>query len=200
MDSSRAVAAAGALLALASLVLALVEYEGIMAVVSVVTLVYGLVASKRCPPDNGRYILITALAALACTVLSITVLSQGNFTDDGGDPTTAWFVVIGLVHSVPVALLTFETYVVFASLWGASYNWAVVRGLSPFIGMGLEVPGFILEYVFEGADNWMTDNGYILYHFLMTLVVMILVSYPLSKRMRGCRTIITENGAEELKC
>ncbi len=196
MDSGRAVAAASTLLGLISLVIAWVDYEGIMAVVSIVTLIYGAIASKRCSLDNSKYILVAAITALICTVLSVTVLSQGNFTDASGEPSTTWFVIIGLVHSIPVMFLAFETYIIFASLWKGSYNWAVVRGLSPVIGMGLEVPGFVLEYVFEGADNWMTDNGYILYHFLMTLIVLLVFAYLASRRMQERALVINENGLE----
>ncbi|MDO5861979.1 MAG: hypothetical protein Q4Q58_04215 [Thermoplasmata archaeon] len=200
MNSGRLVAIASALLAVASLIIAWVEYEGIMVVISAFALAFGSVASKRCSAYMNIYIMIAAAACLICTILSVTVLSQGNFCDAEGNPTTTWFVIIGLVHSIPVIPMTMASFVIIASVTGASYNWAVVRGLSPFIGMGMEVPGFVLEYMFEGADNWMTDNGYILYHFLMTLIVMLVFSYFSSKAIRDHHVIITENGVEELKC
>ncbi len=193
MNGGRIVAIASAMLAVVSLIVAYFYYEGIMAVVSLFALVFGTVASKRCSAKTNKYIMVAAAMALICTVLSVTVLSQGNFSE-GGHPTTFWFVLIGLVHTIPVVPLTFSAYTVIASVSGASYNWAVVRGLSPFIGMGMEVPGFVLEYVFEGADNWMTDNGYILYHFLMTALVMLVFSYIGSSLMRKHRVIINESG------
>lgn len=193
MNSGRAVAVVSAILAVISLVIAWYYYEGIMAIVSLFALVFGAVASKRCSARTNKYIMIAAAVSLVCTVLSVTVLSQGNFSDDG-HPTTFWFVLIGLVHTIPVVPLTFATFTIIASVTGASYNWAIVRGLSPFIGMGMEVPGFVLEYMFEGSDNWMTDNGYILYHFLMTALVMIVFSYSASVAMRRSKMIINENG------
>ena len=48
--------------------------------------------------------------------------------------------------------------------------------------------------MFEGSDNWMTDNGYILYHFLMTAIVMMAFSYSASVVMRRSNMIINENG------
>lgn len=200
MNSGRAVAIFGALLAVVSIVVAWVYYEGIMVVISLFALVYGAIASKRCSARASMYITAASAAALVCTVLSVTVLSQGNFLGDNGKPTIFWFVLIGLVHTVPVVPLTFATYVVFASVTGASYNWAVVRGLSPFIGMGMEVPGFVLEYVFQGSDNWMTDNGYILYQFLMTAIVMIVFVWYVSRHMRAHRIIVNENGVGEIQC
>lgn len=193
MNSGRIVAVASAVLAVVSLVIAWHYYEGIMAVVSLFALVFGAVASKRCSAKTNKYIMVAAALALICTVLSVTVLSQGNFSVDD-HPTTFWFILIGLVHTVPVVPLTFSTYTVIASVTGASYNWAIIRGLSPFIGMGMEVPGFVLEYVFEGSDNWMTDNGYILYHFLMTALVMIVFSYLFSVIMRDRNMVIDETG------
>lgn len=193
MNSGRIVAVASAVLAVVSLVIAWHYYEGIMAVVSLFALVFGVVASKRCSAKTNKYIMVAAALALICTVLSVTVLSQGNFSVNG-HPTTFWFVLIGLVHTIPVVPLTFSTYTVIASVTGASYNWAIIRGLSPFIGMGMEVPGFVLEYVFEGSDNWMTDNGYILYHFLMTALVMIVFSYLSSVIMKDKNMVINETG------
>lgn len=193
MNSGRIVAAASAMLALVSLIVACYYYEGIMAIISLFALVFGGVASKRCSARTNKYIMAAAAMALVCTILSVTVLNQGNFSVDG-HPTTFWFVLIGLVHTIPVVPLTFSTYTIIASVTGASYNWAIVRGLSPFIGMGMEVPGFVLEYVFEGADNWMTDNGYILYHFLMTALVMLVFSYSASVAMRRMNMVINENG------
>lgn len=200
MNSGRIVAISSALLAVVSLVVAWVYYEGIMVIVSLFALVFGSIASKRCSARTCIYIMIASAAALVCTVLSVTVLSQGNFLGDDGDPTVFWFALIGLVHTVPVVPLTFATYTIIASVTGASYNWAIVRGLSPFIGMGMEVPGFVLEYVFEGSDNWMTYNGYILYHFLMTAIVMIVFAWYASKIMRRHSIIIDENGTEEILC
>lgn len=193
MNSGRLVAMVSAILAVISLIVAWHYYEGIMAIVSLFALVFGAVASKRCSARTNKYIMIAAAMALICTILSVTVLNQGNFSHDG-HPTTFWFVLIGLVHTIPVVPMTFATFTIIASVTGASYNWAIIRGLSPFIGMGMEVPGFVLEYMFEGSDNWMTDNGYILYHFLMTAIVMMAFSYSASVVMRRSKMIINENG------
>ena len=200
MNTGRAVAVISALLAIISLVVAWVHYEGIMAIVSFFVLMFGALASKNCTLNTNKFILLASVAAIICTVLSVTVLTQGNFADAEGTPTVTWFVIIGLVHSVPVVPLTFSMFPIVSSLSGASYNWAIVRGLSPFIGMGMEVPGFVLEYMFEGSDNWMTDNGYILYHFLMTALVMIVFAYIASSIMRRHRLVVTERGLGELRC
>ena len=40
----------------------------------------------------------------------------------------------------------------------------------------------------------MTDNGYILYHFLMTALVMLVFSYIGSVLMRKHRIVINEEG------
>ena len=200
MDSGRAGAILSAAVALVSLILAVDGREGSMVVTSFFVLVFGVLASKNCTLNTNKFILLASVASVVCTVLSVTVLVQGNFSDAEGTPTVTWFVLIGLVHSVPVVPLTFSVYPIIASLSGASFNWAIVRGLSPFIGMGMEVPGFVLEYMFEGADNWMTDNGYILYHFLMTALVMIVFAYIASSIMRKNRLVMTENGLGELRC
>ena len=77
-----------------------------------------------------------------------------------------------------------------ASVSEASYNWAVVRGLSPFIAMGMQVPGYVVEYL----DSDIVDNGYILYGLLTMLIIMVVFGIILSQYMRKNRLIINENG------
>lgn len=198
MDTTRIISVAGSLIAVISIIVAVVKYEGIMAIISLFTLAYGIIWMYKCPSKPNQAIPLAAVLGLICTVLSVTVLTPDNFMD-GDDPSTLWFVLIGLVHTVPLVPLTLSSFVVIASFSSASYNWALVGYLSPFIGMGIEVPGFVLEYVFQGSDNWMTDNGYILFHFLMSAIVLIVVSYFVSKAMRERRIIINGEGVGEMQ-
>lgn len=166
-----------------------------MLAVSLFALAFGVIAVRRCSRDTAKLIAIASAVSLVATVLSITVLEPDNFMD-GDDPHVYWFVLIGFVHSIPVALITFAIFSIFSAVFGASYNWVLVRGFSPFIAMGMEVPGFVLEYVFSGVDGWMTDNGYILYHFLVTFIVVFLLAYALSVRMRASSKVIAHGGME----
>lgn len=197
MNSGRITAIASALLAVLSLVLAWVNYEGIMVVISFFALMFGLVASKRCSAKMNSFIMVAAFLCLVSTFLSTTVLSPTHFME-GEEPSVLWFIVTGLLHAVPLVPLVFAAFVIIASVTGASYNWAIIRGLSPFIGMGMEVPGFVLEYMFQGSDQWMTDNGYILYHFLMTFIVMFISSRFASSVLRKNSIVVTLHGLRRL--
>lgn len=198
MEKARALASASALVGAVSLVFALFEFEGVMTVVSAVCLLSTCVLWGRDSAKTHGIILSAAALALVFTLVAVW-LNGADFTEGDG-PDTLWYLAMGLVHTAPIVPLTFVLFEVIASRTGASYNWAVVRGLTPFIAMGLEVPGFLLEYMFQSADNWLTDNGYILYNFLVTVVVMVVAGYLVSRRLRDDKIIITERGAEVRQC
>lgn len=185
----------GVVMAFASALISVYRYEGVMLAVFLFAMVFGVIAVRRCSSDTALLISSASLLSLIVTLLSVTVLEPDNFLVDG-DPPIYWFVLVGLVHAFPVALLTFAVYSIFSAVYGASYNWVLVRGFSPFIAMGMEVPGFVFEYMFKGVDDWMTDNGYILYHFLMTLIVVALLAYWVSVRMRAESKVVAHGGLE----
>lgn len=188
----------GVMLALASAVLSLLKCEGIMLAISVFAVAFGILAVSRCSSDTAMLITSASGLALIATVLSVTVLEPEGFMN-GDDPSTSWFVLIGLIHTIPLVLLVFAVLSVMSAMFGASYNWVLVRGLSPFVAMGMEVPGFVLEYIFMGVDTWMTDNGYILYHFLVTGVVVAAMAYMLSVRMRRSGIVMARGRMEAVR-
>lgn len=189
MDSGRAGAILSAAVALVSLILAVDGREGSMVVTSFFVLVFGAIASKRCSLKMNRLILIASFVTLVCTVLTTTVLAQSSVEKDS-EFEFLWFYLTAVVHAVPLVPLTFSTFVITASVSEASYNWAVVRGLSPFIAMGMQVPGYVVEYL----DSDIVDNGYILYGLLTMLIIMMVFGIILSQYMRKNRLIINENG------
>lgn len=189
MDSGRAGAILSAAVALVSLILAVDGREGSMVVTSFFVLVFGAIASKRCSLKMNRLILIASFVTLVCTLLTTTVLAQSSVEKDS-EFEFLWFYLTAVVHAVPLVPLTFSTFVITASVSEASYNWAVVRGLSPFIAMGMQVPGYVVEYL----DSDIVDNGYILYGLLTMLIIMMVFGIILSQYMRKNRLIINENG------
>ena len=56
--------------------------------------------------------------------------------------------------------------------------------------MGMQVPGFVVEYL----DPKNVDNGYILYTLLTMFVVMLVCGLAMSHYMRKNRVVINENG------
>ena len=177
MDSGRAGAILSAAVALVSLILAVDGREGSMVVTSFFVLVFGAIASKRCSLKMNRLILIASFVTLVCTVLTTTVLAQSSVEKDS-EFEFLWFYLTAVVHAVPLVPLTFSTFVITASVSEASYNWAVVRGLS------------VVEYL----DSDIVDNGYILYGLLTMLIIMAVFGVILSHYMRKNRLIINENG------
>ena len=194
MNSGRLVAIASALISLAALAIAISEFEGIMTVIALFSLVFGSVASKRCSAKTNLFILAAAIATLACTVVSVVALGPEQMVDKDVMDKVHWFYVMGLLHAVPIVPMAFASFIIIASVTGASYNWAVVGGLSPFVALGILVPGYVLEYVFQGIGDLLDDNGYILYTLLTMFVVMLVCGLAMSHYMRKNRMVINENG------
>lgn len=198
MRNEESATASGVVMALASAIISLFRCEGIMLAVSIFAIVFGIIAIRRCSASTAILISTASVVSLIVTTLSVTVLEPEAFLMDGNPP-IYWFVLVGLTHAVPVALLTFAVFSIFSAVFGASYNWVLVRGLSPFIAMGMEVPGFVFEYMFKGVDTWMTDNGYILYHFLMTAIFVAVLAYLVSVKMRAASKVISNGGTEAVQ-
>ena len=153
MNSGRLVAIASALISLAALAIAISEFEGIMTVIALFSLVFGSVASKRCSAKTNLFILAAAIATLACTAVSVVALGPEQMVDKDVMDKVHWFYIMGLLHAVPIVPMAFASFIIIASVTGASYNWAVVGGLSPFVALGILVPGYVLEYVFQGIGD-----------------------------------------------
>ncbi len=200
MSSGRVLAAVSAAISIAALVIALTQFEGIMTVTSIFALAFGIVASKRCSANTNEFILIAAMATLICTVLSVTVLSQEMVVDAGVMEEIYWFVLVGIAHVIPLIPLVLSSFVIISSVSNASYNWAIVMGLGPFIAMGMQVPGYVAEYIFQdiNLDVWMVNNGYILYGLFVTMVVTFAATWLIGRHMRKAKVIIDENGVVPL--
>ena len=194
MNSGRLVAIASALISLAALAIAISEFEGIMTVIALFSLVFGSVASKRCSAKTNLFILAAAIATLACTVVSVVALGPEQMVDKDVMDKVHWFYIMGLLHAVPIVPMAFASFIIIASVTGASYNWAVVGGLSPFVALGILVPGYVLEYVFQGIGDLLDDNGYILYGLLVVTAVMLVFSWIFARFLRRNRLIVTETG------
>ena len=142
-------------------------------------------------PFEALRILASIFIALCATFIVLCLVSQTPVDDFVALLTlpleNSFNFGYVLVKMVP---LTFAAFVITASVSDASYNWAVVRGLSPFIAMGMQVPGFVVEYL----DPKNVDNGYILYTLLTMFVVMLVCGLAMSHYMRKNRMVINENG------
>lgn len=198
MDRGRVVAVASAVISLMAIVLAFWNFEGIMAVISVFCLIFGIVASKRCSASMNRFILMAAVASLVCTAVSVFLLSPESMVDKDVLEKVHWFYVIGIVHVIPLVPLTISSFAIIASVTSASYNWAVVGGLSPFIALGILVPGYVTEYVFQGLGDMLDDNGYILYGLLVATAVILVSSWLMARYMNRRSLIVTEAGMTPL--
>ncbi len=197
MVSERGVSTLSAVLSLVSVAVSLLWFEGIMLATSIFSLVFCAILAYRPSPGSGRLAVASSVILLVCTVFTSTVMSQQSLVDSGTLDSTSWILVVSLVHALPLTLVVITAYYALASVSGASYNWAYVRYLTVFMALGMQVPGFVLEYVFHDGvalDDSTINNGYILYGMAITIVVIIVFSYAYSRWLRSNILIINSNG------
>ncbi len=199
MFSKRGSVKFGMAFAITSLMVALSRREEVMSVLSAISFILGYCAYFCRSGHMDRMVCVASLVTLICTLTCVTSLYQMDHLDTLGNIPMWWIVSIGLVHAMPIAPLILVFVNVLTSFTGASINWAIVLVLGPFIGMGMEVPGFIIEYIFTPFDAWLADNTYLLVGMLESGLVALVASVVISKNMKGGTWLITCNGREGLE-
>ncbi len=108
-----------------------------------------------------------------------------------------WSSLVALVHSLCLPSLAFGSLFFMASWSGSSYNWAIVGALITFIGLGMVLPGFMLEYFdMIYGERELTTNGYALMSLMIPLIMMAITAVISSRRMRSGKLLIRRNGLE----
>ncbi|MCQ2070174.1 MAG: hypothetical protein MJZ68_03495 [archaeon] len=198
MNQNNCVMVFNIVLCLIGLCVAISDNDGIGLVTALFALVFGSIACGMGTIRAYVLVCLTALLLLITNSLSITVVSYDTMVMRKGIDNDIWGLLIGTVHAVVMVPLVMVIYIALSSRFGAVFNWAMVRGLSVFIAMGVQVPGFVLEYIMHNVeyDTSNLNNGYIIYGFMTTLLFLILSSYLLSGSMRKKHLVLNANGLE----
>lgn len=200
MDMNRMVGVFSLVLALISVAIGIWSMEGVMIVISVLASLYSA-ASILYPSKGTERLAVTAsVAVLICTVLLATVLSFDSVVNDGTMSKGIWMYVVAVLQTAPVVPLVVLTFMVFASVFKGSYNWAVIAGLGAFIGIGIQSIGYALVYLIQwlGLGAEVIVNGDVLYSLGIDLLVMIVFSIFLYlKFSKGI--VITSDGMEDIE-
>lgn len=160
--------------------------------------VYSAVFSYTCfIKSNDRYsvfCLASSVLVLAGALVSSFCLPYSLVTDESLDVNT-WALMVAVSHSLCIPLLAVESFYFMAARFQASYNWMLVSGLVFFIGLGMALPGFILEFVdyLLGISN-LTTNAYALLSLIVPVLFMIVTAIVAWRVMRPNRYLITSEG------
>ncbi len=194
MDWRRLLAVVAIIISAGSTAIAYTGREAVMTAISAIILILSVVNLARGSMLASKLTVLSAFVATVCSCASIYVLHQSEYMSATGTPALSWTLVFGLVHAIAVAPATFSFLATLVSVTGASFNWILVLIFGTFVGMGLELPGFILEYATLPAGTWVVDNFYITFEVLVAVAVMLLVSLAVSLWMRGPDRMITPDG------
>lgn len=178
MDTSRMLAITGTIISAASLAIGIWSLEGVMIAISLFSFCFSLAAVKYAPSSVDRIVLITSVVVMICTALVATVVSYDSLVGSGTISKNVWTYMIAVLQTIPILPLIFLSYVAIASAFNASYNWAVVTGLSVFIGIGIQSSGYVLVYVVQwlGLGAFAIVNADVLYSLGIVLMASILFS------------------------
>jgi len=186
----------GAVLSFISLVIGIWTWDGVMIVVSLLTFLFSVVIAKK--GNVHRLVFLTSIVVLICTILMASVTSYEMMVDDGIASKSVWTYSAAVIHTIPMIPFCLLSFFAIAAASGASYNWAIVSGLYPFIGLGVQGMGYGLTYLFMIADLQIgpTENAYVLYGLMVCVVSLIASSLILKSKLKNGRLLITSNGIE----
>lgn len=194
--NDRLPAAIGSIASIASLLVAILSDDWIGAGVSFFAFLFSGISFFRCGGRAGIFCACGALLALA-GVVSIRLALPYDLVLDDSIPLGVWSTLCAILHVIALPPLTIAAFYVIAALFDASFNWALTFSLCPFAGLGILIPGFVMEYFDEllgGAE--MPNNAYAVICILAGLLIMAITSIVVRKVMKSNRYLIRRSGRE----
>jgi len=90
------------------------------------------------------------------------------------------------------------SFFVIATFAKSSYNWAMVTGLTVFVGLGIHSLGYAMIYVFFtfGIENGPSENYYVLCGLIIGMISLVIMTIFLNRIFKKNRCLITSNGLE----
>ena len=196
MNAGRALSVASVIISAISLAIGFWGSNGVMTVASFIALCFSIV-NVRYSPDRFRLAIIMSAVLLVCTILITTVFSYETLVVSENIMTKAtWVFVAGPIYAIAVIPITFMAYFVIAAISNASYNWAVVSGLTVFIGLGIHSAGYAMTYVFFlfGLEKHLSENYIAIYGLIIGLLTLVIFTILLNRIFLKNRYLITANG------
>lgn len=196
MDSSKARAAAGIVFATLSVILGLWGHDGAMLALSCFAAAFSALSLLRCSDTVHRYSLIMSATVLACTVLMVTVASYDTLVS-GNIMSDYWWIYISAAiqgaAAIPLIIMFFFTT---AAVFKASYNWVLMPGIAWLVGMGMQVPKYLMVYViqFRDLESGVISNTTLTLTMMLDLFIFAAFSLILRHTFKKNVYLVNENG------
>ena len=196
MDSKNAWAIVSVVLAVLSLALGIWGQDGAMLALSCFATVFSIVSLMRCTEAVHKYSLIMSAMVLLCTALMITVASYDTLVNGNIMSDYWWIYLSAAIHGaamIPIIVMFFFTT---AALFKASYNWVLMPGLAWLVGMGIQVPKYLMVYAIQFSDleNGIISNTTLTLTMLVNMLMFVVFSLILRRVFKKNLYLITENG------
>ena len=197
MSAGKALSVASIVISAISLAIGVWGSNGVMSVASLIALCFSIINVKY-SPDRFRLALIMSVILLVCTVLITTIFSYETLVRDGTLAKDTWSYIAGVIQAIAVLPVAFMSYFAIAAFSNASYNWAVITGLTTFIGLGIHTAGYAMTYAFFIFDleKGLSENSYVLYGLMIGMFSLIIFTIILNRIFLKNRYLITSNGLE----
>lgn len=196
MNTDKIYSVLSIVLAAASAVIGFADHDGVVAVTSILALGFGILVLEY-TPRYSHLSLIASVIVILCTIATSTIVSYDFLVGNGHMDSYPWSYISGIVYSIPVIPLIMLFYLVSAYMFKASYNWVIVGGFATFIGMGMMVPGYAMDYLISssidsGAITVSSTSVGLLMNALCFIAFALLAGHTFKKH----RYILTERGIE----
>jgi len=197
MSAGKALSVASVVISAISLAIGFWGSNGVMTFASLMALCFSIVNVKY-SPGRFRLAMIMSLVLIICTVLITTVFSYETLVRDGTMAKDTWSYTAAIIQAIAVIPVAFMSYFAIAAFSNASYNWAVVSGLTTFIGLGIHTAGYAMTYAFYILDleKGLSENSYVLYGLMIGMFSLIIFTIILNRIFLKNRYLITSNGLE----
>ncbi|MDR2866990.1 MAG: hypothetical protein LBV13_06305 [Methanomassiliicoccaceae archaeon] len=195
------------MIAAASVAAGIWKQDGPMIALSAMAFILSAVSLAYCRGDSWRIFVIASVTVLICTLIMVTAASHQTLVDEGTMSEYTWTYVAALVRGVAIISLILAFYFATAAAFKASYNWVSAGGLAWLIGMGMQVPMFVLMFMIEvpGAIDSVignepavdiVSNASIVIGMLINLAMFMAFSLYMGRVFVKRRWLITANGLE----
>ena len=171
-------------------------HEWIGVVLSFYTLVFTVVSIRNENDRLASFCFYSSIIVLIGTLIASIMLPYSN-VETGSMDLYVWAVLSAVCHAIALPTLSISCLYMIATVSGASYNFALTAGFMPFIGIGMVMPGFILQYMdvlYFGGETM--TNAYALYSLLIALAMTAVSAIIVWRIMRKNRYLVTSKGRE----
>ncbi len=196
MESGKPLASVATALSAASLACAAWYSDWIGAGVAGFALVFSAIAVLKCGPRAAMFCLAASAVSLVGTAVISFWFTEG-LVNDGTISRTVWNFGCAFIHAAPLPPLSIAAFYCIAAMFNASFNWALTFSLCPFVGLGMLVPGFVMEYIDEmlGAPE-LPNNAYAVTCLAVGLVIMAITGVIVRRVMKPNMYLIRASGRE----